>query len=262
METDRGTKSILRAIDSLNILAENPKGISLADLSHSVRMPKSTLYRILNALAERQLVRKDEDQDLYYLGYGILRYSNAILENIDLIRDAHPILEELNEEINETIHLGILDPDSARIVYVDKLESTNVVRMVSRMGQSVPLHCTSLGKAYLSVLSEKVVNTLLGKSPLLRYTANTITDQKELLIQLEQIRQVGYAVDMCENEPNVICIGVPIKNREGKPLAAISISAPSIRITKEDIPNLGQKALTAARKISEIMSMMEIDIKV
>ena len=255
MTETKGTKSIHRAIDILEVLAANLKGISLAELAQIVGVPKPSVHRILHSLIDRQLVREDPELEKFTLGMGVLRLSQSVLAGIELRQQARPVLENLNLSTDETVHLGILDNQGPRVIYIDKIESSQSVRLVSRVGQSIPVHCTALGKALLSGYTRPDIETMLANYAFTPYTPNTITSMGALLDQLELVRSQGYAVDEVEHEQSVICVASPILDGAGRAIAAVSISAPVSRLPKESISSVGTEVRVAAEEISEIIRL-------
>jgi DNA-binding IclR family transcriptional regulator len=126
--------------------------------------------------------------------------------------------------------------DQNEALYVDKVESDEKpggLQMVSRVGSRMPAHCSSVGKVFLAQLSDKELDRLIKRNRLEKRTANTITDTDKLKHHLKVIRQKGFAVDNEENEKGIRCVGAPIFNQQGQVIAAISISGPTVRITKK-----------------------------
>jgi IclR family KDG regulon transcriptional repressor len=195
----------------------------------------------------------------YSLGHGVLRYSRAFLQNLNITREVRPTLEFLNKELDETVHLGLLDDNSHNVIYVDKLDSSKKVRMVSYIGGVIPVHCTALGKAMLSVYKDEVVRTLLANYEFKQITEKTIKNMEEFLAELAQIRQRGYATDLQENDNHVICVGAPILNTLGTAKLAISVSAPADRLDEEHIEYVGGKIMDAAKEISQRLSNVPLD---
>jgi len=219
-------------------------------------IPKSSVHRILQTLIDRQLVREDADLEKYSLGIGILRLSQSVLAGIDIRQQARPVLENLSLTTDETVHLAILDDQGPMVIYIDKIESSRAVRLVSQVGQSVPVHCTALGKALLSCRERTEVDALLTNYSFIAFTPNTIVNLELLLDQLEIVREQGYAIDNIEYEQSVVCVASPIKNKDGLAVAAVSISVPGGRLRSEDIPSVGTKVKIAADEISEIICLM------
>jgi IclR family KDG regulon transcriptional repressor len=136
------------------------------------------------------------------------------------------------------------------MVYILKIESTKIVRMVSQIGRVVPIHCTALGKAYLSRLSDNVIQNKLADYEFKRYSPNSITNIRDFLKELKLTRTRGYATDLGENDFNVYCVGAPIINQKNEPLASISISMPSGRFNQKMLSEYGKSISEAAQEIS------------
>ena len=157
-------------------------------------------------------------------------------------------MKRLNEATGETVHLAILNGES--IVYIDKLESLNQVRMYSAVGKQAAVHCTGVGKAITAFLPPEEQEALIQKLDFKRYTVNTITDEQSFRRELARIRERGYARDDGEHEEEIRCVAVPILNFAGESVAGISVSAPQYRLTPETISKWVELTLHAATRIS------------
>jgi DNA-binding IclR family transcriptional regulator len=181
-------------------------------------------------------VRQVSENKNYQLGFKLVELGNRLLDQLDLRGQARPFLIRLCKRIRETVHLVVLDQNEA--LYVDKVESDEKpggLQMVSRVGSRMPVHSSSVGKVFLAQLSDQELDRLIKKKGLKKRTKNTITDTEKLKHHLKVIRQKGFAVDDEENEKGIRCVGAPIFNRQGQVIAAISISGPTVRITKKII---------------------------
>jgi len=253
---NRGAKSIHRALDLLGILREHSSGLTLTELAQQLSLPKSTVHRILNTLLEHQFVREMPQQGRYALGYEVLRLSQACLESLDLVREAHPKLEALNSDLDETVLLGILDDSRHQVIYLDKLDSSQTVRLVSHIGERAPVHCTALGKAALSCLESAELMPALADYEFEQFTERTIVDMETLLKELAEVRERGYAVDFQEYRPQVTCVAAPIRNHAGQPLAVVSVSAPSGRLGPQKQEEVGRRVVEVVEEISELLAHM------
>jgi IclR family KDG regulon transcriptional repressor len=167
-------------------------------------------------------------------------YSNAYLKGFDLVGEVHSTLERLNKEVDETVHLGIVDDSVKQVVYIDKLDSSRVVRMFSSLGQAVPVHCTALGKAILSLLPSTALAKFLEGYNFEQFTKNTITTYDSFIQEIEQVKRQGYAVDNMEHEDTIFCIGKAFQDPKNQ-IAAISISIPAYRAKIHTIDSLNNK---------------------
>lgn len=230
------------------------RGLGLAELALQTRLHKTTALRLLNGLEHVGLVDRGDD-GRFHIGLGLVELASAYLEDLDLVEEARPMLEQLAAETGETVHLGVLD--GAEIVYVDKCESSQSLRMVSRIGSRNPAHCTAIGKAMLAYAAQTFLLQLL-EAGFDRRTPNTIVDLDSLRVQLAEIRARGYAVDREENKLGICCVGAEVRDRKGRVVGAISVSGPSVRILEERLPAIGIAVRRAADIVSKRLGYMPI----
>ena len=250
-------QTIARANSVLDALATNPCGISLAELCEQTGLAKSTLHRILATLVHFGFVRQAPVSRHYSLGFKLLELGNILLRQLDIRKEANPFLIALSNAIGETVHLVIRDGPSA--IYIDKVDSgvQGGLQMVSRIGMAIPLHCSAVGKVFLSHMDEEEVLGLLGERQLAPRTEKTIPDITLLLAHLREVGKTGFAVDDEENEAGIRCVAAPIKDNTGEVVAAMSVSGASARITLEKIANeLAAQVVATARHISQSLGCM------
>jgi len=217
-------------------MAKSAQGISLKELSARVDLPKGTTHRLLTSLAYFGYVRQVSESKNYCLGFKLVELGNRLLDHLDLRAQARPFLINLCKKTKETVHLVILDKNEA--LYVDKVvsdEKPGGLQMVSRVGLRVPVHCSSVGKVFLAQYSEQELERFVQEKGLEKRTENTITDTEKLKHHLKAIYRQGYAVDDEENEKGIRCVGAPIFDQQGQVIAAVSISGPTVRISKRII---------------------------
>jgi len=245
-------QSLERAFKLLEALSEFPEGIQITRLAEKVDLSKSTAHRLLATLINMDYVIKDQESEKYKLGYRIIFLSRNIINNIDIISIAKPFLEELAEDVNETIHLCIQDKEE--VLYVDKIESSRTIRMYSRVGNRAPMYCTGVGKVLLSGLDKNRFDKVADNINFVVMTPTTITNKEQLCQEMELIRSRGYALDDIEHEEGIRCIAAPIFDSEGKVIASFSIAGPSNRITMELINNeLIEKVKKTTMGISRLL---------
>ncbi|WP_112179810.1 MULTISPECIES: IclR family transcriptional regulator [Paraliobacillus] len=226
-------QSLERALNILNKLSEYPNGIQIVRLSEQVNLTKSTTHRLLATLLDMNYVVKDPETDKYKLGLQPLFLARNLLNNLDVVSIAKPHLENLAKEVNETIHLCI--EDKKEIVYIDKIESNQTIRMYSRIGSRAPMYCTAVGKVLLSGMDQDQLEETVSKMEFIPKTQTTITSKEELYKEINLIKDQGYALDNSENEEGLTCIASPILNHQGEIVASFSISGPSNRVTMDFI---------------------------
>ncbi|MBS8263148.1 IclR family transcriptional regulator [Mesobacillus boroniphilus] len=248
MERENVVKSVSRALDIIQLVSLKKGGLGVTEISKQIDINKSSVYRILSTLAQYGYIEQDDATGRYKLGYKFLEISSKLLDSIDLRAEARTFLQELENETNEVIHLVVYD--QGEVVYIEKLEGTETLRMHSKVGKRAPMHCTSVGKAILAYQPSAVVHEIIDRKGMPMHTDKTITDKDILFEELIRVRQSGYALDLEENESGITCIAAPIFDHLGKVVAAVSISGPSIRMTQERLQQLKQKMVNVGLQIS------------
>ncbi|MDR5695830.1 MAG: IclR family transcriptional regulator [Armatimonadota bacterium] len=241
-------QAVDRALAILEALAESERPMGLVELSTRVGLHVSTVHRLLSTMSRRRFVTQDPESGRYRLGMRAFEVGSAAIQQVELREVARPYLRWLMEETQETANLAVLI--DGEVVYIDQVESQNLVRMFTRVGRRVPAHCTGVGKILLAGLSDDEVQRILDERGLPRFTPHTIVDPRKLLHELERVRASGFALDNEEREVGVRCVAGPVRDHEGRVVAAVSISGPSSRITEDRIPHLIQAVRTATSRIS------------
>lgn len=238
-----------RALAALDVLASRPQEHSLVELCNALKLHKSTVHRLMMVLEQHRLVSKNPDTGRYRLGLKLFEYGSKAIGALDLRRHSKPYLNRLLQEIDETVHFCILD--DGQVFYIEKMEPQRSVRMACTVGSRAPAYCTAVGKAMLAELSDAEVNSIIrrwGLKPITKYTIRTAAALKA---ELRSVRMRGYAIDNEEKEEGLRCIGAAVRGHAGKLMAAISVSGPAFRVTKERIPEIGQIVMKAANDLSE-----------
>lgn len=243
-----GTQTLDRALNVLfQVGASGSRGLSLAECTALLGYSKPTTFRILRALRARSLLTQDCDRGVYTLGPMTLRLGMDYLESLDLRREALPTMRRLGVETGETIHLSILD--GVDVVYIEKVDSPQSVRMFSRIGHTMPAHSTGIGKAILAYLPEEELKARLPDQLEAR-NAMTITSRDRLVEHLRGVRERGYSTDDMENEDGIRCVGAPIFDHTGAVCAGVSIAGPAMRVTPDRFAGLGPLIRDAGAEIS------------
>jgi DNA-binding IclR family transcriptional regulator len=235
-----------RAFAVLDQLASGRTPQSLAEISESLQLHKSTVHRFLMVLEHHRMIERT-GRGKFRLGLRLLEYSTHVLEQHDLRETAEPHLRRLVAEVEETAHLCVMDQD--QIVYLNKIEPSRSIRMISRVGSTSPIHCTAAGRAMLAAYAPDTVKERLKRVTLRQFTAKTIRTHEELLKEIDRTRRRGFGIDDGEREEGVRCLGVAILAPDRLPIAAISISGPPFRITKQKVPEIVQRLQHCARAI-------------
>jgi DNA-binding IclR family transcriptional regulator len=241
----------IERVDNLLVhLSKEPQGLSLGKLAEQVGLPKGTTHRLVSSLSYFNYIKQDPSSRKYRLGFKLVKLGNMLLDQIDIRSESRPFLFELAQRSQETAHLVILDSDEA--LYIDKIQlSGEGLHMASRTGYRIPLHCTASGKVILAHLSPVEIERIIAERGLPRRTDHTITDAEQLKSLLHSIKHQGFALDNEEHTEGVRCVAAPIYNMNGDNVAAISISAPAVRVTLEKAQqSVKAMVMDTAKKIS------------
>ena len=221
---------------------------SLNQLSTNLGLPKSTIHRLLNALAQRGFIDQVSDTGYYRLGLKLHSLGAHVVVARSLASEGGPILGRLVDLYHETASISVLD--GIESVIVEKMESDVAMRVTSQIGKRSPLHCSAGGKVMLAFQKPETGERIIAALPLKRYTAKTITDPEQLRQNLAEIRKLGYAVDDEEIQDDQVCISAPIWNHEGLVIAAITIPGPASRIRNKGVATIAQSLVEAAQELS------------
>lgn len=245
---ERGAEiqSVDRAVSVLEFLSrEGWSGVT--EVATGLGVHKSTAYRLLATLKDRGLVEQDLETERYRLGLGLVFLASTVAADLDVVRYARPICQQLSDRTRETVTVSVLAGDE--VITVDQMVSSASVLSVDWTGKRLPLHCASDGKVLLAYLSEGRQREILAR-PLRRFTENTIVDPTVLDAQLHAIRRNGFGYSLEELEIGLNGVAAPICSKGGTVIAAVSVSGPAFRLTADDVPALGDLTKEAAEEIS------------
>jgi DNA-binding IclR family transcriptional regulator len=239
------SQSLARALQILVRLGEGPAGLD--ELAAVTGVHKTTVLRLLRTLADHQFVFRD-GAHRYHLGARVFELSSRGLDQHEVRRIAAPHLSAFNRRYGRTTHLAVLE--AGEVVYVDKLESHDHIRMHSRIGVRAALHATAVAKVLLADLPVDQLRELVAGMDFPVRAANTITDPAAFLAELEQVRRQGWAQDHEENEPSINCVAAPVRGASGRVLAAVSVSVPDIVLSFDELLGMVPALLDVTATIS------------
>ncbi len=240
-------RSVVKVVSLFEILATQDE-MGLTEISKNIKVHKSTAYRFLTSLKELGYVRQNPENEKYSLSLRLFEVGSEVLARLNEREEARPVMKKLAEQTEETIHLGMLDGEE--VVYIDKIDSPQTLRMYSKIGRRSPAYCTAIGKVLLAWAPPEIINHLLGQRKLYRFTEHTIIEPYRLKEELHQIRERGYAEDHEEHEAGICCVAAPIRNMSGEVTASISIAVPKLRFQDERLPYFRKLVIEAAREVS------------
>ncbi len=243
MLSDSAVRSVQRALDILELLADGQQGLTLTEFASRLDVPKSSVHALLHTLRRRGYISQDAGQGTFHLGLRLWELGHAFKLEDELARQARPIMQRIVDEFDEICQLSIRDGQFN--VYLAKVDCRQPIRMISQVGVRLYCHATGLGKAMLSLEPEAVIDQLYANATMPRFTEHTITDLDALKAELHCTRERGYAEDREEYMPGLRCVAVPIIVASGVPPIALSLSMPAQRATPERLAE-GVRLLRAA----------------
>jgi DNA-binding IclR family transcriptional regulator len=245
---DSPSVAVERALAMLEQVAQEPDGLSNAEISRKLQIPKSSASYILRTLEKQAYLNRDAGTGKYRVGLKILSLSRGALSGIDVREVALPIMRHLMEKTSLTCHLAILDGPEA--VYIEKVEAQGFIRMDTWVGRRMRVHATSVGKVLVAHIPQARLEKIISESGMEKSTAKTITTLPRLLKELDKVRAQGYAVDDEENNLGARCLGAPIFNQSGTIEASLGLSGTTNQVNAQTMPRIVEALKDAARHVS------------
>lgn len=221
--------STAKALGILEAVAEHYRPISITEISVMLGLSKPTGHRIATALEDMGFLKREPAGRRLIEGDRLIQLAFHVLTAAATRGSRHGTLEKLAETTGETCNLGVVVGN--QVAYIDRVESRWPLGLRFEPGSRVPMHCTAIGKMFLSQMTPKQQESFLNASPLTRYTENTITDPTALKSELARIRAEGVSTDNQEFMSGVVCVAVPVTRPGGRMCAGLALSAPQARLT-------------------------------
>jgi len=240
-------RSVVRALQILEQFTYGKEELSLTEIAENLGLSKPTVLRLADTLAEFGfLVRGDVDKK-YRLGNKLFYLGSLVLNQMELRKVVMPVMESLRNITGETVHLNVREGNER--ICLEEIESIHELRTIVKIGQRSPLYAGASAKVLLAFQEDDEIERVLKQS-LKRITDNTITDSKVLRVEIERIRQQGYALSMGERIVGAVAISAPILDYTGKMVASLSIGYPEARHTEEKLQFCLQELLRGVGEIS------------
>lgn len=249
LEAEKQMGAVQRTVAILETLSRSG-AVNLENLSRITGLPKATLLRFLSTLTSLGYVYRDE-VDQYHLTLKMFSVGSRSLNHMDIVSIAKPFAVKLSEKLGETVHIAILEDD--RAIYILKEESRYNIRMYSRVGKSIPLYCTAIGKIFLSAMDETALSAYFASHDLKPYTAKSIRSRQELEADLAKAKAQGWSFDDAEHEEHIKCIAAPIRNYSNLVVAVLSVSWPEFRFEEARKQEWGKTIKETADALSAIL---------
>ncbi|HEY9052808.1 MAG TPA: IclR family transcriptional regulator [Gammaproteobacteria bacterium] len=235
-----------RSARLLDAIAASATPVSLKILAAETGLHPSTAFRILASLSDVGFVERDGGGQ-YLLGKKLLRLGGKVRRGIDIRQEARDVMEDLRDEIGETVNLTVREGDE--VIYIERVTPNRMMRVEQVVGSRAPLHVTAVGKLMLGELGDAFLRAYAERSGLKRYTRHTLSSQQDLIKAVHESAGQGFAYDNEEAEEGVGCIGVVIRDNTGNVAAGLSISAPIERRRDEWVVLLKQAAKTISERL-------------
>jgi DNA-binding IclR family transcriptional regulator len=249
-KSDFGLSTVKTAFAILEYIGE--KGSVLpAEIAGDLKLVRANVHRLLYTLETAAYVEKTE-RGAYHLTFTLFELGNTVPHSRNLIDSSRPAMLRLAQATGETVNNGVLF--ETEVLYIDKVEAATHLKLDRNIGSTDPLHCTSLGKVLLAFQDEDTRRDLLIRLPLERRTEHSIAEIPRLEVELEKIRERGYALDLQELSCELHCVAAPVFDEEGRLRSAISISAPSNRFGKERLREIAPDLLATTGAIGRALS--------
>ncbi|GLH79338.1 transcriptional regulator [Bradyrhizobium sp. SSBR45G] len=234
---DGGVQSVGRALQILEILAEDDEGYRLSDLAVRAGLSTSTVHRLLTTLEKRRFVQFDRMESKWHVGAQSFAVGATFTRRRNFVALAIPYLRRLRDQSRETANLAVVDDESLMVLM--RLESREIMRSLTKVGGRLSMVTSGMGKAVLATYSDDDVNGIIHRQGMPRLTEKSIIRAGDLFRELETIRRQGYAVDDEEARLGLRCIAAVVHDSCREPVAAISVSGLASRLTEERVPVVG-----------------------
>ncbi len=255
-KTSYPVTSLEKALSVLDLLIDQDRALSITEISHRLGLGKGTVHRILNTLKLRRYVQQHNHSKLYSLGLRTLEIGTLARRDRFLRSVMVPFLRDLSGMCNETVNAAVLEYNE--IHYIFRLESEEMLRISAPLGVRFPAQCAATGKVMLSYRADDDIRRIYARRGALnKLTEHSVDSVDALIGEIEQIRISKVAIDDEETIAGVYCVAAPLVNAKGECVAAISISAPKNRVTKEKSVDFMRMVSKTAGQISESLCQLE-----
>jgi DNA-binding IclR family transcriptional regulator len=247
-ETESQVPALDRALSILELLAARPEGMRMREIAEKLELPANSVFRITATLEERGYLLREGEDMRYTLSRKLLSLGYAAVGEDKLVEHALDVMQLLRDETQETVLIGVR-ADTQGIV-LEQVAATQPVKFLVDPGTHFPLHTSAPGKVFVAFLPEAEREAVLRRMKFTRYNERTLDSRAKFEAELGSVKELGYGLDRAEQIEGLHCVGAPIFNHRGHPIAAIWVTGPSFRFPASDLPRIGVKVVAAAERIS------------
>ncbi len=248
MDEKNSVKSVEKCMNILDLFLELESDLSIQQFYSYLNLPKPTIHRILGAMEKCGYIVQDPESKKYFLGTKFFYLGSLVSKKFQVEGNSHHVMQQIRDASGETVHLNIISEDQR--VCIKIIESVHPLQTISYVGQRSPLYAGSSAKVLLAFQGNKFIEGYLNRIPFAPITTQTNTDKETLLAQLQKIREQGYVITKGERIEGVTGIAAPIREQEGKVVAALCLVVPDVRINEEKLLKYTEMVLEGTREIS------------
>lgn len=238
-----------RALNILELLADHPEGMRMREIAEKLELPANSVFRITGLLEERGYLLRENEDMLYRLSRKLLSLGAKAIGEDKLIEHSLDVMHALRDDTHETVLVGVR-ADLQGIV-LEQVASTQPVKFLVDPGTHFPLHASAPGKVFVAFLPPAERELLLKRLKFTRYNERTFDTRAKFEVEMERVQKRGYGLDNAEQIEGLHCVGAPIFNHRGYPIAAIWVTGPSFRFPASELDRIGVKVAAAAERISQ-----------
>ena len=241
--------ALAQGLGILSLFGGEHRSFTAPEIAKALSLPRTKVFRLLQTLQSMDYVRCGEDKRHFTLGPALLRGGFEYLASLDMVEVAQPILQRLRDETGLSSHMAIRD--KREIVYVSRFPARSTIASSVNIGTRFPVHATIMGRMTIFEMDDEELATLFGEEPLERFTPQTPVTLEALKALLAEDRKRGYAVSQAFFETGVSAIAAPVRDGDGKIIAAINVTSVNAHIEERDMHGaLKDSVLEAASEIS------------
>jgi IclR family pca regulon transcriptional regulator len=245
-------EALARGLEILSLFTTEKPSLNMNEIVIAIQLKKTTAFRMVSTLEMLGYLEHDPITRSFRPGLKVLQLGFTALNSLELATTAQPYLKSLSDACGETTNMAIRD--GADIIYVGRNITQQIISVNLYRGSRLPVYCTSMGKSLIIDLSRQELFDLLGEGPYLKRGPNTITSLEALVSEVNKVRQQGYSINDEELTIGLFSVAAPVRDPEGKLVAAINISVPSSRMSRQELElNLAPKVVDTAHQISSAL---------
>jgi len=243
--------SLERGLAILEYLARHPDGKGQVEIAQALKCPVSSVFRITLALEKAAYLERDPETKVFRHTQKMLMLGQQALSETDLIGCCMPVMRDLRDELEDTVLLGVLN--GTEIIVLEQALGSHLFRFSVNAGHRIRAFCSAPGKAIIACLPERRREQVIAQTEFIRFNANTIATPQAFRKELQKVSRLGYAEDKAEEYAGIYCVGAPIFDRSGYPIASIWVTGPDVRVKPAMMPGIGAKIKEGAARISRRM---------